>query len=138
MNYDVQIGSTIRRGVPYAELIMLPIAPETFVRRDKGDWIQAKECIELTHILTLYRIAPAGYDTQIPQDNMDDYSPDEHIDKEIDDLVHDVSDSVVIEGSQYVTYPPLGSASTVRSNVLHDEVEEERIFIPTVEYFKCK
>lgn len=37
MNYDVQIGNTIRKGISYAELVVLPIKPYTFVRRGNGD-----------------------------------------------------------------------------------------------------
>lgn len=32
MNYDLQIGNMIRRGLSYAELVEFPIEPETFVR----------------------------------------------------------------------------------------------------------
>lgn len=41
MNYDLQIGNTIRRGLSYAELVAFPIEPYTFVSRANGELIPA-------------------------------------------------------------------------------------------------
>lgn len=106
MTYDVQIGNLIRRGIPYAELAMLPIDSESYVRRANEDWIKAKNCIELTHILTQNPSISSSYTTPVSQLEIYDYSPNEYVEEEIDDY--------------------------------EDNVADERIFIPTDEYFKCK
>lgn len=92
MNYDVQINNTIRKGLSYAELVALPIEHDTPVRREGGDWVAAKYCIELTHVLAR-RPSP-----DIP-----------------------------------TIAPHLPSRPDYRS-----PQAEDRIFMPTAEYFKCK
>lgn len=135
MNYDVQIGNTIRRGVSYAELVTYPIEPETFVRRANGEWIQAKECVELTHILVL---RPSRYTHPISSFDINRYSQDDYIDEEIDDY----DDDEIIEEPQYAhRYTPQTPTTPTPPNQPYyhaDNMEEERTFIPTAEYFKCK
>lgn len=84
MTYDVQIGNTIRRGLSYAELITYPIEPDTFMRRGNAAWIQAKDCVELTHILAQYSPAHPVHTAAILQTEIDDYSQDEYDEDEID------------------------------------------------------
>lgn len=106
MNYDVQIGNTICRGLSYRELISLSIEPTTFLRRDNGEWIQARNCVELTHVLARQEPDnPAG--TQ-------DY--------------------------EFITpaVPEVGFSNQLPTPHIAEEEPEERIFIPTEEFFKCK
>ena len=138
MNYDVQIGNTIRRGIPYAELVVFPIEPETFVRRANGDWIQARDCIELTHILAQRPIVPLDYySTPISQTDTNDYAQEEFIEDEIYDFEDYYEEDGTAEEPQYIPNP-LSSVPPVQQYPCQDELEEERIFIPTSEYFKCK
>ena len=140
MNYDVQIGNTIRRGISYAELVTFPIEPETFVRRENGDWIQARDCIELTHILAcrndMYS-SPASVN-QYHQANyvQNNYFYEEDIDT--DEYIGDDAENV-----DNVQIEPYGSRSHITIPSLeptpyYNDDAEERIFIPTAEYFKCK
>lgn len=110
MNYDVQLGSMIRRGIPYAELIMLPIEAETFVRRERGEWIHAKDCIELSHILVSTGAMP-----QVPPNLINDYDEDEFYEDD------DYPDEYLEDNEHY------GPANYAAEQ-----------FIPTAEYFKCK
>lgn len=61
MKYDVQIGTIVNTGLSYAELIAMPIGPETFVRRENSDWIKAKDCVELSHVVY------SSYDGHAPE-----------------------------------------------------------------------
>lgn len=137
MRYDVQIGNTIRRGLTYAELIVLPIESDTFVRRDNGDWIQAKDCIELTHLLVQLPSTSPRYTQPIPSSDINRYSQDDYIDEEIDDN----ADEIIEESQyahQYTPQTPITSTPPIQPNSHIGNVEGERIFIPTAEYFKCK
>ncbi len=140
MNYDVQVGNTIHRGISYAELVVLPIEPDTFVRRDNGDWIQAKDCIELTHILVQRPLTSSRYTQPISSSDINEYSQDDYIDEEIDD--YDDEEDEIIEESQYAPrytpQTPITSTPPIQPYYHLGYVEEERIFIPTAEYFKCK
>ena len=137
MNYDVQIGNTVRRGISYAELVTFSIDPETFVRRANGEWIQAKECVELTHILVQRPSTPSRYTHPISSFDINRYSQDDYIDEEIDEY-----DDEIIEEPQYEPQntPITPTTPTLPNQPYYhaDNVEEERIFIPTAEYFKCK
>lgn len=119
MTYDVQIGNTILRGISYANLVVLPIEPDTLVRRDKGEWIHATECIELTHIIAQRPALLPNNNSPILQSTIDEDSTDEFE----DEIEEDVNDEDVEEND-------------VDEN--NGFEEEERIFIPTAEYFKCK
>lgn len=128
MNYDVQIGSTIRRRVSYAELISLPISAETLVRRENSDWIQAKDCVELSHIIVN---TPAyHYDTNVNDTSYDADEGSVYYDDSEED--YDNADSE----EQYVV--PYNNDYDELSHYESDDEIEERIFIPTAEYFKCK
>ncbi|MDE6278272.1 MAG: hypothetical protein K2M06_09235 [Muribaculaceae bacterium] len=142
MNYDLQIGNTIRRGISYAELITFPIEPETFIRRENGEWIYAKHCIELTHILA-YSNDTYSSTTSENQDEQayynegceaDDFEREECIGENSED-----NDSVQYElnnpGPQ--TYYQISIPSDGPESYYNDN-EAERIFIPTAEYLKCK
>lgn len=141
MTYDVQIGITIRRGLSYAELVTLQIKAETFVRRENSDWIQAKDCVELSHVLannatnqdntTSYEpicVAPIYRELQSFNDNVNDEYEEEDYDYDVDEEDVDNHDS------QPFHYAPINIYESSPSY----ESEEERIFIPTAEYFKCK
>lgn len=134
MNYDVQIGNTIRRGISYAELIVLPIEDETFVRRNNGAWLQAKDCVELSHVLSRHRVEPPYYHNELcdtfEEESLDDYDSDETLYDE-DEYEEPTSFDESNSYSARNMYP---------SQILphNDNPEEERIFIPTAEYFKCK
>lgn len=52
MKYDAIINRQRRLSLTYAELIALPLTPDTLVRRDSGEgWMRASECVELTHVI---------------------------------------------------------------------------------------
>ena len=139
MNYDVQIGNTIRRGISYAELVTFPIEPETFVRRVNGEWIQAKECVELTHILVQRTSTPSRYTQSISSTDINEYSQNDYIDEEIDDSADE--DEIIVEPQYAPRYTPqtlITSTPPIQPYYHIDNVEEDRIFIPTAEYFKCK
>lgn len=138
MNYDVQIGNTIRRGVSYAELVTFPIEPETFVRRANGEWIQAKECVELTHILAQCSLTPVGYTTHVYQNNTGIYSHNEDVEEEIEDCEDDVEQDEIADAPHYTPYNPMNHTPSVPAYSSYENDVEERIFIPTAEYFKCK
>ena len=53
MIYDVQIGNQMHSGLSYAELTACPLQPDTYVRRNNSEWMRAKECVELSHILAV-------------------------------------------------------------------------------------
>lgn len=138
MNYDVQIGNTIRRGISYAELVTLPIEPETFVRRNKGNWIQAKDCIELTHILAQRPTAPSVYIPPNSESDLFESSQDDYA-EETGDYEEDAD---VFSESQYASQDSprntIVSTSPIQTYHHQGNVEEERIFMPNAEYFKCK
>lgn len=138
MNYDVQIGNTIRRGVSYAELVTFTIEPETFVRRANGEWIQAKECVELTHILAQCSLTPVGYTTHVYQNNTGIYSHNEDVEEEIEDCEDDVEQDEIADAPHYTPYNPVNHTLSVPAYSSYENDVEERIFIPTAEYFKCK
>ncbi len=135
MTYDVQIGNTIRRGLSYAELITYPIEPDTFMRRGNAAWIQAKDCVELTHILAQYSPAHPVHTAAILQTEIDDYSQDEYDEDEID--YYENEEDEIVELPQHTPRNQRTPVSPVQP-YSHQEDEEERIFIPTAEYFKCK
>lgn len=146
MNYDVQIGNTIRRGISYAELVSLRIEPDTFVRRGNSDWIQAKDCVELTHVLAQHHVHSSRpiYDNSNRNEESIEDEYCEFDSEEEDDVYddHELDDDQV-DFSTYqqpvdTTYNrPVNPISQPRQSY-HNDVEEERIFIPTAEYFKCK
>lgn len=136
MNYDVQIGNTIRRGVSYAGLVTFPIEPETFVRRANGEWIQAKECVELTHILVQRLSTPSRYTQPIYSTDINEYSQIDYIDEEIDDYDYN-NDEIIVEPQYAPRYTPQTPITSTPPYHI-DNVEEDRIFIPNAEYFKCK
>ena len=138
MNYDVQIGNTIRRGVSYAELVTFPIESETFVRRANGEWIQAKECVALPHILVQCSLTPVGYTTHVYQNNTGIYSHDEDVEEEIEDYEDDIEQDEIAEEPHYTPYNPVNHTPSVPAYSSYENDVEERIFIPTAEYFKCK
>lgn len=135
MNYDVQIGNTIRRGLTYAELIECPIGPNTFIRRGDVKWIQAKDCIELTHILPQASSCQPVHTVTIAQNETDDYYQDGY-DEEIDYYKNEKNE--VVETSWRTPRSLSSPASPDYSYCNQDDVDEELIFIPTAEYFKCK
>lgn len=138
MNYDVQIGNTIRREVSYAELVELPIEPDTFVRRANSDWLQAKDCIELTHILAQRPITPSVHVNPIYQTDINDYMQ-EDVEEDDCDYVDEDEVEEIVEEPQYTHQSQIRSTPAEHQQYYHpEEVEEERIFIPTAEYFKCK
>lgn len=147
MNYDVQIGNSISRGISYAELVALPIEPDTFVRRNNGDWMLAKDCIELTHILARRPVASSSYFPSMPISDIID-SEDEYIEEEIEDFIdEEETDNASIAEPYYspcytIPHNPEPSNSAAQSFIQQEEEEEEeeeeRIFIPTAEYFKCR
>ncbi|MCM1451128.1 MAG: hypothetical protein NC102_02630 [Clostridium sp.] len=106
MTYDVYIGDEIHKGLTYAELISLPLNTETYVRRENSNWIHAKDCVELSHIIanypTLCQDGPADIQTAIGQ--------------------HETA---------------IGQHDSYEDS-LNEDIEEEHVFIPTEEYFKCK
>ncbi|MBD5211449.1 MAG: hypothetical protein HDS77_09375 [Bacteroidales bacterium] len=138
MNYDVQIGNTIRRGVTYAELLTFPIEQETFVRRANGEWIPAKECVELTHILARRPSTPSRNTQPISSPDINEHPQDDYIDEEIDDY----DDDGILEEPQYAPrytpQTPITPTPPIRPYHHPGNVEEERIFIPIAEYLKCK
>ncbi|MDE6757435.1 MAG: hypothetical protein K2J66_09915, partial [Muribaculaceae bacterium] len=138
MNYDVQIANTIRRGVSYAELVTFPIGPETFVRRANGEWIQAKECVELTHILVQRLSTPSRYTQPIFSADINECSQNDSIDEEIDDCYDDEITEEPQYTPRYTPQTPITPASPIQPYYQTSNVEEERIFIPDAEYFKCK
>ena len=131
MTYDVQIGNTVRRGITYAELVSLPIEPNTFIRRANGDWITALNCVELTHILAgCPTPSPTHHHTShLPNENCseNEYSINEYEDTEEEDENDFTEDTHEEESNTHV-----------QSFNQNDDVEEEHIFIPTAEYFKCR
>lgn len=146
MNYDVQIGNTILRGISYAELVSLPIEPDTFVRRGNSDWIQAKDCVEITHVLAQ---RPVHFSRDVA-DNSNHYEEsigDEYYEYDTDDEddVYDYNDyeeeHVEVPPYQQPVVPtynrPVNPPPPPRQSY-HTDADEERIFIPTAEYFKCK
>lgn len=131
MNYDVQIGNVIRRGIPYAELIILPINSDTFVRRENGEWIHAEDCVELTHIIA-ERTISSEYQTFI-----NDYiEEDEYINDGVFEIENEDKDEIT--GPPETYFNPTHSTPHVQHYPQPNNIREERIFIPTAEYFKCK
>ena len=118
MVYDIKINNTIRKGLSYAELITLPIVSETLVRRDSSDWIYAKDCVELTHILSMWN------DMEVISNNS--------VEKNRNSLENENS------ASQTREYSSTFIAETDSPTTFLNRSPEERIFIPTAEYFKCK
>lgn len=136
MTYDVQIGNTIRKEVSYAELVELPIEPDSFVRRGNSDWLQAKDCIELTHILAQLPTTPSVHVTPIYQTDINDYLQE---DAEDDFDYMDEDEDEIVEDPQYTHQNQIRSIPTEHQQHMHsEEAEEERIFVPSAEYFKCK
>lgn len=136
MNYDVLIGNTIRRGLTYAELIASPIDHNTFIRRGNSKWIQAKECVELTHILAQLSPIHSAHSVTISQNEVDDYSRDEYDENEI--VCYENEGNEIVENQQHTPQNYRIPAPLNHSYSHEHEVSEERIFIPTAECFKCK
>lgn len=119
MVYDILIDGSIYEGISYAELISLPLEPTTLLRRNSSNWMNAADCVELTHIL-----AQRSYPDSTPSPQ--EYSEPSFISQESNDTncCHiDVSDA-------HDPAPPT-------SYIQNEDVEEERIYIPNAEYFKC-
>lgn len=138
MSYDVLIGNTIRRGISYADLIGLPIESDTFVRRDNSDWIQAKDCVELTHILVQRTSTPSRYAQHIHSNYINEYSQNNFIDEEIDDYYDNENIEESQNVHQYTLQTPVIPAPPIQPYYHINDVREERILIPTAEYIKCK
>lgn len=120
MVYDILIDGSIYEGISYAELISLPLEPTTLLRRNSSNWMNAADCVELTHIL-----AQRSYPDSTPSPQ--EYSEPSFISQESNDTncCHiDVSDA-------HDPAPPT-------SYIQNEDIEEERIYIPNAEYFKCK
>ncbi len=111
MNYDVQMGNIIHRGISYAELVSYPIEVNTLVRRGNGDWMRANDCVELTHVLTLRPDSATITSSVIPNNSLNN-SQDEYAE-------YEESETAVFE-------------------IEENDPEEERILTPTAEYFMCK
>lgn len=127
MVYDVLIDNTIYKGIAYAELISLPLEPTTLLRRNSSNWMNAADCVELTHIL-----AQRSYSNPTP-------SPQEHseptfISHESNDANCNNDNHVEIPNA-HAPHSFTAPSSTLNPN---ENVVEERIFIPNAEYFKCK
>lgn len=132
MTYDVQINNEIYRGITYAELSLLPIMEDTFVRRSGSEWIRASECVELTHVI--YRTMSTSHSIATNSDieSQQLYSDHDDYDESDESYEYDVEDEYGYE-SQIADWPDAG-----RREYYEDTVPEERIFIPTAQYFKCK
>ena len=125
MIYDALIGNSIRRGLSYAELIMQPIEADTLVRRNGGSWIRAHECIELSHIVQ------SSYG---------------QCGESIEDHNYETSEYAVgYANNEYLEPDSVNSCSEYNrygNEILHIDSNnaqpEERIFVPTEEYFKCR
>lgn len=153
MLYDVQIGGEARKGLSYAELIMLPIDESSLIRRhNSSEWISASNCIELSHILierkgsqTQYNMATIAEDANM-EDGMSMPSSIETSRRPSDIFVsaqehnhsipsrcnHPMEYAGRIPVSELQTYSAILDSQQRVSNMT------ERIFIPTAEYFKCK
>lgn len=189
MKYDAQIGNLIYRGISYAELISLPINSGTLVRRTIGEWMMAKDCVELTHILTSIPPTPpspslppsTSYSSDIPYPSSSDiyidssvnrsahYSSNDYVDEEEeyeedyveedyddedyedddyqeDDYDDDYEEDYDDEDDEDVTVTPPASPRYPVNQFQPDRpasfpqngYAEERIFIPSAAYFKCK
>ncbi len=146
MTYDVQIGNGILRGIPYAELISLPIEPTTFIRRGSSDWILAQECTELTHILIANEssrvdLSQHDYNFQVADINSHNDNEDTLYEEsnDYDTNTNCFEDDCVVENDNYQSSQPRFSPpidSGVRYNT--QEQIEERPFIPSAEYLRCK
>jgi len=130
MTYDVHIDNTIRRGLSYVELISLPISAETLVRRENSDWIQAKDCIELSHVII--NTPSYHYDTTVDDNSFDDDASS--VDYDDDAAEGDYYDT----DSEEQNFVPYHNDYDEPSDYASDDETEERISIPTAEYFKCK
>ncbi len=123
MRYDVQIDNSIRRGLSYAELIMLPIEAETFVRRENSQWMYARECVELSHVIV----------ESIPAEPSQPYNYAEEPEEE-----YDYEDEYEQEEEEEEYEPQPQYSPAPQPYHQPQPLQEERIFIPTAEYFKCK
>lgn len=122
MVYDILIDGSIYEGISYAELISLPLEPTTLLRRNSSNWMNAADCVELTHIL-----AQRSYPDSTPSPQ--EYSEPTFISQEPDEANYNYSNIDV--PNAYDPAPPT-------SYIQNEDIEEERIFIPNAEYFKCK
>lgn len=160
MTYDVQLGNEIRRGLTYAALVVLPIEPTTFVRRNNSDWILAKDCVELTHLLANIQVQHINNSQSLISDQYLENSSYQNNDGEEnyeedcegkidnDENVHyyegNIEDNEYYEDdldeNNFEDFQPrqsntpdnFGNRASYRENV------EDRIFIPSAEYFKSK
>lgn len=125
MKYDVQIGNELYRELTYAELISYPIKKGTYVRRENSDWINAEDCVELTHVIINSTSESA---------NPSQGGRNLNIANIVNDLRSDVENNSEDLGYESDRNQDL-NVSREPTQRYH---EEERIFIPTAEYFKCK
>lgn len=143
MTYDVQIDNIIHRGIPYAELALLPLEENTFVRRRDGGWIQAKDCVELTHILAqqpAITLAPQipQYEVQeryvAPEYNSEDYNSGEHYEE------NSIADNYYTEHPyNNVRYSYVNSESYFPDEFQDDnDAEEKQYNVPSAKYLRFK
>lgn len=131
MNYDVQTGNMIRRGISYAELITLPIGPDTFIRRGNGQWMPARDCIELTHILACHRASFPARHTPVYQTPANGYPEDVYTNVYTEDQNPDYEDYDDYDDDEY-------EGESGEDGYEDEEYREERIFIPTADYLRCR
>lgn len=151
ITYDVLLGNCVRRGLSYAELISLPIEPTTFIRRGNSDWFMAQNCVELSHIICNNHTVQTSsnqslnsgnlYQESMVEDTMDyeneNFEDNDDYDEDVYDEEDEYDDEILYSDSE----PPISSYSadhSFRYNSPSREPVEERIFIPSAEYFKCK
>lgn len=120
MVYDILIDGSIYEGISYAELISLPLEPTTLLRRNSSNWMNAADCVELTHIL-----AQRSYPDSTPSPQ--EYSEPSFISQESNDT-----------NCCHIDVPDAHDPAPPTSYIQNEDVEEERIFIPNAEYFKFK
>lgn len=156
MTYDVQIGNTILRGISYAELIELPLSPTTFIRRNSGNWMPAKNCVELTHVLESASRSSEQQpvEIQIPQtyidpiapnieaqypDNSNTYSYNQYdFHNSTAEEIDDPEDYYEVDGyDEYDEYDDFEQSIYDDSDNRYDTPVRQS-FIPTEEYYRCK
>lgn len=152
MKYDVIINQQRRQSLTYAELIALPLTPDTHIRREGGEgWMRASECVELAHV-----IASAGYSRETGQNSPPPFCVRN---TQNDAFNPSVSPSGAFAGggsAQTHPYRPTPQQSTQqRAARPHPSAaaypyqpqpyqapqhtgRPARIFVPSAEYFKCR
>lgn len=150
MTYDVQIGNTILRGISYAELIELPLSPTTFIRRNSGDWMPAKNCVELTHVLesTTRLTEQQPIELPIPHTCIDPIAPNigtnysDHFNNYSYNQ-YDFHNSTAEEIDDPEEYYEVDEYNDFEQSIYEDSVNRyeapaRQSFIPTEEYYRCK